>query len=138
MPSENLVSHLTVIQSVIARMSDQASAMKRYAVVSTVAGFAAARITGEGSIYTLLVVLIAAFAILDARYLQQEIWFRALFDDVRMRNQDALIDFLMTPSPEHRRKGSLSKSLLSWSVIGFYGPLSIVLLIIYLSGRCNL
>ncbi len=52
--------------------------------------------------------MIIAFWFLDAKYLQQEKWFRDIFNAVRARSDADPVDYALTPAPEIMKKTGLS------------------------------
>src|ERR1700719_692214 len=79
------VKHLEMLQATIARMSGQSATLKNYCVtlITAVGGFAIT--LAKPNVALLALAPIAAFALLDARYLQRERLFRAKYERVRLR-----------------------------------------------------
>ena len=130
------IKHLEMIQGAITRMANSSAWMKRLAIV--VVGGAAALAARGGSNASALPVLAVAltviFWLMDARYHQQERWFRALFDTVRKENAGDRPDFGMTPSKEIRSQSGFRQSALSWSSFPYYGALTAFLLLAWRYG----
>ena len=74
-----------------------------------------------------LVVMTAVFWLLDARYFQQEKWFRNLYDEVRVESFDERPDYRITPTKTLRRTASFWARVFNWSTAGLYLPLLILL-----------
>ena len=124
---ENKQKHLEMIQAVISRMANNAFALKGWAV-TLVAGIYALASKDTNRYYFLIAYIpIIAFTGLDAYYLLQERLFRALYDYVRILDEDK-INFSMdtTRSKYHEGKNTYLDCLLSKTVIWFYLPLLIV------------
>ena len=131
------VKHLEMIQGVIARMAHSSAWMKRLAIV-VVGGAAALAVRGNSAANTLpilAVILTAIFWLMDARYHQQERWFRALFEAVRKEDASHRPDFRMIPAEEIRSQFRLSQSTFSWSSFPYYGALAAFLLLAW--GFCS-
>ena len=127
------VKHLEMIQGVIARMANSSAWMKRLVIV-VVGGAAALAIRGGYStdmLPGLAVMLTVVFWLMDARYHQQERWFRALFNAVREENPGHRPDFRMEPSKEIRSQSNFRQSAFSWSSFLYYGALSVFLLLAF-------
>lgn len=130
------VKHLEMIQGVIARMANSSAWMKRLAIV-VVGGAAALAVRGNSSasvLPALAVILTVIFWLMDARYHQQERWFRALFDKVREEDTGHRPDFRMEPSAEIRSLSNFRQSAFSWSSFPYYGALTAFLLLAWRTG----
>ena len=125
------VKHLEMIQDVVTRMANSSAWMKRLAIV-VVGGVAvlSVRINSTANILPLLTVILAViFWLMDARYQQQERWFRALFEAIRTEDANQRADFRMTPTKEIRSQSRLWRSAISWSILPYYGALAAFLLL---------
>ena len=130
------VKYLEMIQGVIARMANSSAWMKRLAIV-VVGGAAALSVRGNSSasmLPALAVMLTVIFWLMDARYHQQERWFRALFDTVRKEDAGHRPDFRMEPTEEIRSQSSFRQSAFSWSSFPYYGALAAFLLLAWRTG----
>lgn len=129
--TDERAKHLSMIQDVIERMANSAGWIKRLAIV-VVGGAAAISAKGNGSttdLPALAVLLTAIFWWMDARYHQQEKWFRDVFESVRGEPHTQRPDFRISPSLEIRKKSKLLRSAFTWSTFPFYASLSIFLLL---------
>ncbi|WP_128931678.1 hypothetical protein [Bradyrhizobium zhanjiangense] len=127
------LKHLEMLQSVVTRMAAQCATLKNYCVSISVAiaGFA---ISLQRPIVALLsLVPIFAFAFLDGRYLQLERRFRRRFDEVRAEGWDAQPAFDM--GNKANPVSPYWSAFYSWSVLGFYGPLGVVLVLAVVIAR---
>jgi hypothetical protein len=127
------VKHLEMLDGVISRIAGQGASLKNYCITLTTAacGFA---ITLQKPVVALLsLVPVVIFALLDAQYLRLERKFRAVFEDVRLGNWKTV------PSFDMRTAGALKVSywgaLSSWSIVIFYAPLAIGVIIVVLIAR---
>jgi uncharacterized protein (DUF486 family) len=131
--AELRVKHLEMVQSIVARMASYGASFKSYCITVTTAtcGFA---ITLQRPLVALVAVLpVAIFAVLDAQYLRVERRFRALFDRLRLEDWGTIPSFeinLKTAPPI-----GYWGVLFSWSIVSFYAPLSIGVVIVVLIAR---
>ena len=126
------VKHLDMIQSVVSRMAGTSAAMKRYCIVAVAVGVAVYKTINNPMAVVALAAMVAVFWCLDARYLQQEKWFRDLYDQVRKEPPKQRPDFRLTPDEALRKGASFWAPLISWSTAGLYLPL-VVLLVLFWS-----
>jgi hypothetical protein len=120
------IEHLKLLQATVGRMAEASAAMKRYALLIAAAALALAGSAGLPAVPVFAAVLMAVFWALDARYLQQEHWFRNMYDAAREGRLDL---FVLTPDAATRGGVSLGAKLASWSTAGLYLPLTLFLLI---------
>lgn len=97
--------HLDYIQAAIVRMASNSFLLKRWCivVVASVAYFA----FKNGSLPVAMLALalpISLFAAFDLYFLRLERLFRALYDDVRRKNEGEFIDFSMDVEPYRERE----------------------------------
>jgi hypothetical protein len=136
--AELRLKHLEMLQNAVARMAAVGVTLKNYCITLTTAvcGFS---ITLQRPLVALLALLpITTFALLDSQYLRTERRFRALFDQVRSE------DWGSFPSFEVNLKNAPLVSycgvLRSWSIINFYVPLGLAIVLValitgYLNGK---
>lgn len=132
--AELRVKHLEMVQAIVARMSNQAAALKNYCITLTTAvcGFA---VTLQRPFVALLAVMpILIFWLLDAQYLRLERQFRSLFDHIRSENWEAIPNFEI--NRKHVRKERFLSAVVSWSIISFYGFLAGGVLIVAIIAGC--
>jgi len=126
---EMRMKHLELIQSVVSRMGNHSANLKNYcmALIAGLLGLAAA--SGNPKIVIFASPIIFIFAFLDANYLMLERGFRSQYDVLRKQPIDKEPDFLITTgwSVGH----SWFETFFSWSVIGFYAPILVIMFIIY-------
>lgn len=129
---DDRIRHLEMLQAAIARMAGAAAAIKNLALI-IVAGALAFLATSEEATLALFAALLSvAFWLLDARYLQQEKWFRDMYDRERGVGPSEPASFVMTPSQEIRGATGIGYGLRSWSTWGLYAPVIVFLLILWL------
>lgn len=129
--------HLEMIQDVIERMANSSAWMKRLAIV-VVGGAAALAMRGNahvGDLPALAVILMAIFWFMDARYHQQERWFRAVFESVRKESHTQRPDFRVAPTNEIRGQCRFWSCTFTWSTAPFYVALAAFLLLAWRVGK---
>ena len=131
MPPEKIaelrVKHLEMVQGLITRMAGYGASFKSYCitVVTAVIGFALTLHRPAVAALALLPVL--AFASADAQYLRVERRFRDLFNLIRKEGWEAMPTFeinLRSPPAQ-----SYFSAVTSWSIVGFYAPLAVGVLL---------
>jgi hypothetical protein len=125
--AELRVKHLEMVQSLITRMAGYGASFKSYCitVVTAVIGFALT--AHKPNIIWLALLPLLAFALADAQYLRVERRFRDVFNLVRQESWDQIPSFAI--NLEHAPAESYLSAALSWSIIGFYAPLTIGVII---------
>jgi hypothetical protein len=135
--TDERAKHLAIIQDVIERMANSSAWMKRLAIV-VVGGAAAISAKGNGAatdLPALAVLLTFIFWWMDARYHQQERWFRDVFESVRTESHTQRPDFRVAPAKEIRDRRKLWGSAFTWSTFPFYAALAIFLLLAWRLGK---
>ena len=113
-------------------MAGNSAAMKRYCIVAVAVGVAVYKTIDDPMAVLALAIMVLVFWGLDARYLQQEKWFRDLYDQVRAEPPDRRPDFRLTPDEELRQCASFRGRVFKWSTAGLYVPLVVLLLLFWL------
>src|SRR5258705_13047093 len=127
MPPEKIaewrVKHPEMLQSLITRMAGYGASFKSYCitVVTAVIGFSFTLHRPAVAALALLPVL--AFGVADAQYLRVERRFRAVFNLVRAESWDVMpsFDINLAAAP----KQSFLSVVTSWSIVWFYAPLAV-------------
>lgn len=91
---ENKIRHLEMIESIIDRMANNSFVLKGWAITLIAAIFALADKTTEQKYILIAYVPLIVFWFLDSYYLQLERKYKALFIEVRLKNEKD-IDFNM-------------------------------------------
>jgi hypothetical protein len=123
--------HLGLIQDVVSRMATASASVKRVAII-VVGGAAAVAARGNCNVNDLpllAIILVAVFWLIDARYVQQERWFRDLYERVAKEPHDQRPSFSITPPPDIRSGRSLFGSAFGWSTVLYYGALAAFLIL---------
>ncbi|NBC32351.1 MAG: hypothetical protein GVY13_06705 [Alphaproteobacteria bacterium] len=123
------IEHLKLIQAAVERMARESAAMKRYCVVVVAAALGLAIGAAQYAVLLLVIPIAAVFWGLDARYLQQERWFRDLYD--AKKDGEGRPDFAMTPDARLRAGRSWLGAAAGWSCTGLYLPLIAFLFILW-------
>ena len=123
------LTYLELLQANIARMHDASTSMKRFAVVAFALGGSLARYLQDTTILALTMAVIVAFWALDSKYLQVERGYRSLFDLVRAQPAGEEASFDLTPS---LGTAIPLREFWSWSTYVLYGPLVLLLAVVWL------
>lgn len=128
--AELRVKHLEMLQGLISRMAGYGVSFKSYCITVTTAVIGFSFTLHRPSVVALALLPVIAFGVADAQYLRVERRFREAFNLVRKESWDAM------PSFEINLIGAPAQSFLraatSWSIVWFYVPLAIgVLLAIF-------
>ncbi len=124
------IAHLEMVQNVITRMGANSFALKAVTVTLTAGVLAFTGAVTDPSPTILLAALVPLVMLwyLDAQYLRLERLFRRLYDAVR--RGEAGEPFTMDISPYLTLEEHVARIALSWSVVGFYAPIAIVLIVL--------
>ena len=118
---EAKLKHLEFIQNVIDRMASNSSTLKGWCI--TVVTALLTLTTTNNGYYIVLVYPIVMFWLLDAYFLRLERLFRKKYDEVRQTPPE-LVDFSMNISSEASQINSWLRSVLSQTLLVFYGGMS--------------
>ncbi len=134
---DNKLTHLEMIQGVVNRLAQNSFLLKGWSVVLVSALFALAANSSSQHFVYLAYFPALAFWILDGYFLWQERLFRALYDKIRVLNEDD-IDFSMNTTELKANNKSWSEAIISKTLLIFHGTIigSIVIVMviaIYLS-----
>ena len=127
---EDRIRHLEMIQSVITRMASSSAMTKNLCMIicAGALAFAAQNQNPEVTVYA--AVLTAFFWFLDAKYLQQEKWFRDIYNREKDKPITQPADFVITPNPAIMGATTVAYGFKSWSTRAFYPPLIMFLLVV--------
>lgn len=128
---ENKRTHLAMIQGVVNRLAQDSFLLKGWSVVLVSALFALAANSSNQYFVYLAYFPAIAFWILDGYFLWQERLFRALYDKVRVLNEDD-IDFSMDTTELKADNKSWSEAIFSNTLLIFHGTIigSIVIVMV--------
>jgi histidine triad (HIT) family protein len=124
------VKQLEMIQAIIGRVSSHGATLKNFCITLTTAVCGFAVTLGKPSAALLSLPPILVFALLDAQYLRIERRFRRLFDQVRAEDWTSVPTFAvgLDGAPDV----PFGRTLRSWSIIIFYGPLALAVVFVVL------
>jgi hypothetical protein len=128
---DDRIRHLEMLQNAITRMAGASAAIKNLSLIVVAGALAFLAASKDPTLALFAALLTLAFWLLDARYLQQEKWFRDMYDKEREAAPSEPASFLMTPSPEIRDATGIGYGLRSWSTWGLYAPVILFLLILW-------
>lgn len=124
---ERKLRHLDFIQLTITRMAANSFLLKAWTVTIVTALIALAAGGSKHSNYLLIAPIPAiAFWVLDGYYLHQERRYRALYDKVRVLEEDA-IDFSLSTAGIGDKSTRWLSSTFSRTLLFFYGGLLVVI-----------
>jgi hypothetical protein len=123
------IAHLNMIQGVISRMASNSFALKTLAITITAGFVALIGAAKEPNVFYLIAAAlpIAVFWWLDAKYLQFERMYRALFEEVAANSQELTTQFDMNASRFKDQTPRVLRIALSWSVNTIYLSLLVAL-----------
>lgn len=124
---ENKIKHLEMIQGVINRMANNSFKLKGWAVTLAAGIFALASKDTEKQYYLVVYLPVLVFWFLDSYYLFQERLYRALYNEIRKKDEKS-IDFSMNAAPFNHstKKNTFICCLISKTELLFYCPLAVV------------
>ncbi len=128
---ENKVKHLEFIQDCINRMAHNSFMLKGWSITIIAALFALATKDSNPEYIIIAYLPVVIFFVLDGYYLYKERLFIALYDHVRMLNEND-VDFSMDTRPFQLKtwRHCWRAGILSIVNFFFYIPLVIVILIV--------
>jgi len=135
---ESIHIHLNIFQEIIKRMATNSASMKTWCV-AVISALLAMLVNMEKLCYAhILIVPIILFMILDLYYLALEKRFRDSYNDFTKKLHSGLLkqNDLFIIKPYGSVVKSLWKSLLSFSVWGFYGGIIVLIFIIVKNLYC--
>ncbi len=121
MKNEKKITHLGYIQGIINRFCNNSFLIKGWCVTITAALTALS--SGSKDHYILIAYFpIIVFWFLDAYYLWQEILYRALYDNIRIKGENT-IDFSMKIPKKIRENNNYISVVFSKTIFPFYAVL---------------
>lgn len=122
-------THLQMIQGVVNRLSQNSFFLKGWSVVLVSALLAVSAQAKNLDFVILAFIPAIAFWLLDGYFLWQERLFRALYDKVRVMEEDQ-IDFSMDVSAVKSRVHYLARVVFSKTLLLFHGTLIAAIMIV--------
>lgn len=127
--NERLFKHLEFVQSVINRMASNSFLIKGWVITLVAALFALSAKDSDITYILISYLPVPAFWILDGYYLWQERLFRALYNDIRIKDESQ-IDFSMNTKEFIKGKNTWLWSIFSVTLNVFYISLIITMIIV--------
>jgi hypothetical protein len=125
--AELRIKHLEMLQALITRMAGYGAAFKSYCITVTTAVVGFAFTLHRPAVAALALLPVVAFGVADAQYLRVERRFRDVFNLVRKESWDTM------PSFEINLQSAPTQSFVaaasSWSIVWFYLPLAVGVLV---------
>ena len=122
-------SHLEMIQGIVNRLSHNSFLLKGWTVILVSALFALAANDKNAVFICLAYFPSMAFWCLDGYFLWQERLFRALYDHVRVMNEEA-IDYSMNVANAEISRITWACAFLSKTLIIFHGVILLLIIIV--------
>jgi len=125
------IAHLQMVQNVITRMASNSFALKAVTVTLTAGVLAFTGAATDPSPQILLAALVPLVMLwgMDAQYLRLERLFRRLYDAIRRGEVEE--PFSMNIGPYSKDEQDVARIAMSWSVVVFYAPIAVVLLVLW-------
>jgi hypothetical protein len=125
--AELRVKHLEMLQALITRMAGYGASFKSYCITVTTAVIGFAFTLHRPAVAALALLPVIAFGVADAQYLRVERRFRGVFNLVRAESWEAMpsFDINLESAPKH----SFLSAITSWSIVWFYAPLAVGVLL---------
>lgn len=133
--AELRVKNLEMLQTLITRMAGYGASFKSYCITVTTGVIGFGLTLRSPALAGLALLPVFAFAVADAQYLRVERRFRSLFDAVRKQGWDEMPAFDI--SLETVPQPTFLSAATSWSIVWFYAPLAIVVLLAVLGVKIN-
>jgi len=125
--AELRVKHLEMLQSLVTRMASYGASFKSYCITVTTAVIGFSFTLHRPAIAVLALLPVIAFGVADAQYLRVERRFRAIFNLVRAESWDAMPSFDI--NLQNAPAQSFLSAASSWSIVWFYAPLAVGVLL---------
>ena len=127
--------HLEMLQALITRMAGYGASFKSYCITLTTAVIGFSFTLHRPAVAALALLPVIAFGVADAQYLRVERRFRAVFDLVRAGSWDAMPTFEINLGSAPKQ--SFLSAVTSWSIVWFYAPLTVGVLLAVLGAWAN-
>lgn len=134
--SEKKLKHLEFIHNTINRMSTNSFIVKGWTITLISALFVLAQKDSNTTYAILTYIAVPIFWYLNAFFLLQERRYRTLYDDVRIKDENA-IDFSMDAKSYNTGKNTITECLKANTIWPIYCLMLLIPLGIYLCGNLN-
>jgi len=132
--NEKQIKHLEFIQNIITRMNTNSFLLKSWTVIIVSALFALS-LKNENLDHLLIALTLLPILVfwgLDGYFLRQERLFRALYDEVRGKDEK-YVDFCMDTNTVQKKVTSWFNVTCSKTIFPYYGIICIVVLVILIT-----
>lgn len=123
---EDRRKHLDLISAAIGRMAGSSAAAKGWSVTLAGAAFGVALVRDSWPFIALGILVLVAFAALDARYLNAERRARGVYNAVADENSVVPLSLKGLATQARPGRWWWPSRPVSWSILYFYGPLALV------------
>lgn len=123
---EDRRKHLDLISAAIGRMAGSSAAAKGWSVTLAGAAFGVALVRDSWPFIALGILILMAFAALDARYLNAERRARGVYNAVADENSVVPLSLKGLATQARPGRWWWPNRFRSWSILYFYGPLAVV------------
>lgn len=127
---EKKIKHLEFIQNIIARLSNISFLLKGWGITLLAALFALSAKDSNSRFYWISVFVLLIFWVLDSYFISVERKYRALYDQVRKKDEHE-IDFNLKTSSVAAKKASLFACIISKPLLFFYGSILLIVLMAF-------
>ena len=127
---EKKIKHLEFIQTIISRLSNISFLLKGWGITLLAALFALSAKDANAKFYWISVFVLIIFWVLDSYFISVERKYRALYDQVRKKDESE-IDFNLNISAIAAKKANLFASMISKPLLFFYGAILIIVLLAF-------
>ncbi len=137
--SPSVQAHLGIIQNIIQRMASNSSACKTWCITIVSAILAMLADKQNTSLVWVAIFPTVLFGCLDIYYLSLEKGFRNAYNSFikKLHNHTLTAEDLYTASPSGCLCSRIRESLVSFSVLGFYLPLTLLALFVNFVVHCR-
>jgi hypothetical protein len=123
---EDRRKHLDLISAAINRMAGSSTAAKGWSITLAGAAFGVALVRDRWPFIALGILVLLAFAVLDARYLDNEPGARCVYNEVADENSEVPLSLKGLATQSSPSRWWWPSRYISWSILYFYGPLALV------------
>lgn len=127
--TENEITHLNLIQSVISRMANNSFLLKGWCI-TLIAALIALGIGKDIQMWIVCLLPLFGFWYLDAFFLKTERAYRSLYEKVILKDGSVPL-FSLNPALSGVNH-SIWQAFCSQTLLFFYGPLGLIMVIVYL------
>lgn len=124
------IKHLEFIQNIISRLSNISFLLKGWGITLLAALFTLAAKDANAKFYWIAIFVLVIFWLLDSYFISIERRYRALYDQVRKKDENT-IDFNLDASIVNNKKATLYWCVISRPLLFFYGSILIIIMLAF-------